>query len=87
METSPELTAHLTTGAVVVYLLEWAKRSKFMPISASTTAINRTLNILFAMAMAIGINWTYDPTAGTLIITGLTWSAGFHAASNRFLGV
>lgn len=79
MESAPDITAHLTTGAVVVYLIEWAKRSKLIPISASTTSINRALNVLLAAAVALGINWSFDATAGTLVITGLTWPALGHA--------
>lgn len=79
LETAPDITAHLTTGAVVVYLIEWAKRSRLMPITASTKSINRALNVVLAAAVALGINWTFDASAGTLVITGLTWPALAHA--------
>ena len=76
METGSELTAHLTTGATVVYVLQWLKASGWVPwITADTKRLNRILSALLAAAMAVGINWTYDPTGGTLVITGLTWWA------------
>ena len=31
METGPELTAHLTTGAVIVYSLQWVKTAGWFP--------------------------------------------------------
>lgn len=68
-----DITAHLTTGAVIVYLLEWLKRSGWASaITADSKRINRTISAVLAAAAAIGINWTYSAADGTLIITGLT---------------
>ncbi len=75
METGTDITAHLTTGAVVVYLIEWAKRSQWVPIDASTKVVNRIINVVLAAVVALGIDWSYDAAAGTLMITGLTVSA------------
>ena len=72
---SGELTAHLTTGAVVVYLIEWAKQTRLCPwLSATTPTLNRIVNLGAAGLIALGINWTYDPTMGTLVVHGLTLS-------------
>ena len=75
METGAELTAHLTTGAVVVYALEWLKSAGWCPwISADTKRLNRVLSAILAATAAVGIGWTYEASQGTLVITGLTAS-------------
>ena len=76
METGNELTAHLTTGAVIVYLLQWMKSSRLTPwLTSNTKTLNRVSSALLAAVAAIGINWTYNAVDGTLVISGLTWSA------------
>jgi hypothetical protein len=76
METSGELTAHLTTGAVVVYVIEWLKASGWVPwIRADSTTLNRLVSAVTAAAVAFGINWTYTPDTGTLVVQGLTLSS------------
>lgn len=75
METGNELTAHITTGAVIVYAIQWAKSSGwFRWLSEDTKTLNRTVSALLAGAAAVGINWTYTAADGTLVITGLTTS-------------
>jgi len=72
-DTEGELTAHLTTAAVIVYAIEWLKRSRgFSFLAADTTTINRIVSALLAAVAAVGINWTYDSSQGVLTITGLT---------------
>lgn len=80
VETTGELSAHLTTGAVIVYVIEYAKRVHWLPLQADTKTLNRFVSALLAAAAAFGINATYDAHAGTLVITGLTWSAVILAA-------
>ena len=76
MDTSSELTAHLTTGAVIVYMLQWLKASGWCPwVTGDTKALNRTLSAMAAIVAAVGINWTYTATDGTLVITGVTLHA------------
>jgi hypothetical protein len=71
-----ELTAHLTTGAVIVYAIEWLKRwPVFRWLHADSTVLNRVVSACLAGVAAVGINWNFDATAGTLVITGLTWHA------------
>ena len=71
-----ELTAHLTTGAVIVYFIEWMKKAQWIRvITPETKTLNRVASVILAGIASMGINWTYDPTIGQLVITGLTWSA------------
>jgi len=73
MESSGEITTHLTSGAVVVYVLEWLKGAGWFPwLTASTKTLNRFLSALTAAGVALGIHLTYDAQTGTAVITGLT---------------
>lgn len=72
METN-DLTAHAVTGALVVYAIQWAKKSGAIPwLHEHTRALNRLVSAILAAIAAFGIDWTYDATHGTLLITGLT---------------
>ena len=70
-----EAIAHLTTGATVVYLLQWLKLSpRFRWLQAHQKSAQRIISAVAAAGMAIGINWTYQEAevgstiAGTLTI-------------------
>ena len=77
-----ELTAHLTTAAVIVYGIEWLKqRGGFRWLNIETKRLNRIVSGICAAIAAAGINWTYDPALGTLVVTGLTWTAVLTTAS------
>ena len=68
MDPMNDVTAHLTTGAVVVYVLEWLKRAGWCRvISADTGALNRLLSGVAAALMAFGINATGDASVGWTI--------------------
>jgi len=62
-----DITAHVTTGAVIVYLLEWLKRSGWCPLTTETKHLNRLLSGLLAVVAALGIQWSYDPATGGVI--------------------
>lgn len=75
MENTGELTAHLTSGAVAVYLIEWLKSKQWFPfLTADTKTLNRLISAVTAFVAAVGIGFNYDAGAGQLVITGLTWS-------------
>ena len=75
VESSGELTAHLTTGAVVVYFIELLKKSRWATVlTPDTRALNRIASAMLAAVASFGINWSYDPVVGQLVVTGLTWS-------------
>lgn len=56
--------------------LEWMKRNKWITIFTEQTAFyaQRVVGVLLAAAAAVGVHWTYDPAAGTLMIGGLQWA-------------
>lgn len=64
-ETGSELTAHLTTGAVAVYLIQWLKRQGWCPwLDDHTGAANRIVSLGAAVIAVMGITFTYDPSSG-----------------------
>lgn len=68
MEPMSDITAHLTTGAVVVYGLEWLKRAGWCRlVSADTGALNRLMSGVAAALMAFGISASGDATTGWVI--------------------
>lgn len=65
MENTGELTAHITSGAMIVYGIEWAKSSGLFPwITADTKTLNRVASAVCAAAVAFGISMSYDPAVG-----------------------
>jgi hypothetical protein len=54
--------------------LEWLKRKPALTLITETSAFwaQRVLGILLAIAATLGIQWTFDSAAGTLVVTGLT---------------
>lgn len=63
-----DIAAHLTTGAVVVYAIEWLKASGLFPwIHADSKTLNRTVSALAAGAVAFGISATGDSVTGWVI--------------------
>ena len=68
MEPMNDVTAHLTTGAIVVYGLEWLKRAGWCRVmTADTGALNRLVSALAAALMAFGISATGDVATGWTI--------------------
>ena len=80
MEDANEITAHLTSGAVVVYGIEWLKSRGWCPwITSQTIWVNRLASASGAFAAVMGISFSYDPSVGgdihipaaTMLVTGL----------------
>jgi hypothetical protein len=68
-----ELASQVTASGLVVWALQWLKNTnKFPWVNENTAALNRILAALLAAASAVGITYTYEPTAGVLAFTGLT---------------
>lgn len=68
MDPTNDITAHLTTGAVVVYAIEWLKRAGwFKWMSADSGTVNRAVSAIAAAAMAFGISATGDAQTGWVI--------------------
>lgn len=66
------ITSQLASAALMVYLLQWVKRSRLIPwVTEHTKGLNRMLNAMLAMAAAVGIHYHFDAEAGQLVISGL----------------
>lgn len=69
----------LIWSAVIAWMsaktIEVGKLIPWLPISYTSENANRWAARLIALAATVGIHSTFDPHAGTLMITGLT-SAG-----------
>src|SRR5438445_27836 len=71
----------ITASAVSVFVLQLIKKSKAIPwISSETPKLNRAIALILAGITALGIHYTYDATAGTLVISGLTLGGVLHAS-------
>ena len=68
-----QLSAQVVISAVVVWLIQLAKKSQRIPwISAETSKLNRLIAVLTSCCSAVGIHISFSAAAGTLVITGLT---------------
>lgn len=64
-ESGSELTAHLTTGAVAVYFIQWLKGQGWCPwLADHTGAANRIVSLGAAVIAVMGISFSYDPSVG-----------------------
>ena len=60
-----EIMTHLTSGAVIVYMLQWAKSIPQLGfITAQSGTVNRVLSGVFAAMIAFGITATGDAATG-----------------------
>lgn len=69
----------ISTQVVISYLLVWIgeviKRTKALPWFEDGAAVaNRVMASVFAAAQTVGIGASFDTTAGTLMVTGLSLS-------------
>ncbi len=68
MESTSEVMTHLTTGAVIVYAIEWLKRlPQFRWITADSGTVNRIVSAVAAAAVAFGITASGDAQTGWII--------------------
>ena len=81
MEPSNEIMTHLTTGAVVVYAIEWLKQwPQFRWLTADSGTVNRVVSALAAAMIAFGISATGDAATGWVIqipSVAVLWSSGW----------
>jgi hypothetical protein len=68
-------------AAAAAYVLAWANRSKYFPwVTMETHRLNLILQLVLSFLATLGISFTWDPVAHTLLIAGLSIkviSAGF----------
>lgn len=70
-----QLSAQVVISAVVVYLLQLAKKSSLVPwLNKETAQLNRAVAVGASLFSSVGIHFTYSTAAGVLTITGLTLS-------------
>jgi hypothetical protein len=63
-----EVMTHVTSGAVVVYAIEWAKSwGAFRWLTADTKALNRLVSAVAAAVIALGISVSGDGSSGWTI--------------------
>jgi len=87
---TPDLTGNaLVFSAVIAYMgssaIEWLKQQKWFPwMTADSTVLNRWVGRLVAAVSVVGIHMTFDPNAGTLLVSGLSL-AGIGGALVEFV--
>ena len=65
------------TSALAVAALQKLKSASWFPwlTSESSTIIKVVFAVIAAITAATGVSYVWDPTAHTLLISGLSWSA------------
>lgn len=68
MDPTSEAMTHLTTGAVIVYAIEWLKRvPQLRWITTDSGTVNRIVSAIAAAAVAFGISASGDASTGWTI--------------------
>lgn len=76
-----DLAAHVTSGAAVVYIIEWLKKSPgFRWMDHHNGKLNRIVSLVVSLVIALGVTATGSAEAGWTItipplatMTGLVW--------------
>jgi hypothetical protein len=77
-----QLATQASVAVLVSYALQWIKQSKWFPfITTETQTLNRWISAVVAFASGLGIFFTWNHTAGTLTIAGLTAANLLHAGT------
>lgn len=73
MATENVLATQVTAGAIIAFVTNWMKNSKYMPwITQETKTISRLVAVVLSAATAVGVNVVWNGTDHTLLISGLT---------------
>jgi hypothetical protein len=72
-----EWQSSVVVGFFVTTFWEWLKRREWIKFTNARAAywLQRVSGVLVATATAAGLNYTFDPVAGRLVIDGLTLTA------------
>jgi len=86
---SSELIAGSMSGVIVSWIVQWFKRSKYLPIvTEDSDRLNKILVVFLGLLMSAGVDMTHtwDPTthAFALTISGLTMANIGHLASTVY---
>jgi hypothetical protein len=75
----------LGTAAVVAILIseviEMCKRFGWCPLDYDTAKLNRIVGAAAAMLTGIGLNMSFEPATGTLVVSGLVLSSLMHGVA------
>jgi cytochrome c biogenesis protein CcdA len=79
--TMPELQSSAIIAVGTSEAIQWAKGSSWFPwLTTETQKVNRIVSLTVAFLAGLGMSFHWDPQAGTLVISGLAWSALAHGA-------
>lgn len=71
--TTDILSTQVVINAIAVFVIQHVKESKWFPwLTVETSKLNRIAAIAIAGLATLGVNYSFDHTTGTLMITGLT---------------
>lgn len=71
-----EVASMLTLNGVIAMVVSFIERSKYFPwIQKESMRLKRGVAYVLAAGAAVGVHATFDHSAGTLIITGLSLTA------------
>ena len=74
-----------SSGVASVYVIEFLKKTRLMPfVTQHTVALNRWLGVIASGVATLGIGFSFDSEAGSLMITGLTAATIAHNAWHWF---
>lgn len=66
-------------GAIAAYLIKYLQGSKYFPwITAEAKKITLVVQGVLALLASLGIGYSWDPAAHSLMITGLSLTVVFH---------
>jgi hypothetical protein len=70
------MSTQVGIALIVPFVLQWLKKTPFVPwINERTDWVVRLLSMAVAVASSVGIIVTWDPAAGSLLITGINVQA------------
>ena len=69
-----QVISQVVAAWIVTQLVQMLKKWRDIPwMTARTDSINRVVGAVMAFFASVGIAFSFDAEAGTLLITGLTW--------------
>lgn len=70
-----QVMAQVVMAWLVAQIIQWAKKITALPwITDKTDDVARIISVVLAFFSSLGIAFTFDKEAGTLIVTGLSVS-------------
>lgn len=67
-----EILSQVVVAGLSSYVMERAKKSPYLPfLTMETKRLNGVIAAIVSAVATIGIHFTYDSSAGTLMITGV----------------